>query len=321
MNILICDDSPLVRKQLSRCLPSAWDIEQVENGWDALMRLEQKSYDLLFLDLTMPVMDGFTLLAELQTQSISLPIIIVSADVQPEARRRCQQAGAFDFINKPFTKNVVHQVVKKYLYVTDFTRNNPINLDVDYKQQLRDVSNVALGRGAAVIAKQLGEFIHMPLPKVDDTPVNEVAMLIQDLKANDELLSVSQRFVGGGIHGEALVAMQGNDKKQFAKRLGCNDQDTDSNEKILDLANLLVSTFLVSLSQQVLIEFSLRPPMVVDKEMVRRATSPACSGKKKGHYLSIEYSYTSADSDFHCDVLFLMDENASHRWEKILRTI
>ncbi|WP_087017765.1 response regulator [Thaumasiovibrio subtropicus] len=320
MNILICDDSPMVRNRLAACLDPEWDIETAENGWDALMLLERKSFDLLFLDLTMPVMDGFALLEELQNQHIQLPIVVISADIQPEARKRCLQSGAVDFINKPFQKQDVHDVVKKYLYVTDVATSAPIEVDIDYKRQLKEISNVALGRGAAVIARQLGEFINMPLPKVGEMPSSEIVMLIDDIRSNKEILSVSQRFVGGGIHGEALVAMQGKDKQKFVQRLGCDDDHADSNEKVLDLANLLVSTFLVSLSQQVLIEFSLRPPVVVESALMEQGMHTE-KESEQGNCLSIEYSYTSADSDFHCDVLFLMDEGAGQRWEKVMRTV
>lgn len=59
--VLICDDSPLARKQMARSLPASLnaDITFAVHGLDAMGILEKQSFKLMFLDLTMPELDGF----------------------------------------------------------------------------------------------------------------------------------------------------------------------------------------------------------------------------------------------------------------------
>lgn len=67
ISILICDDSALARKQLSRVIPVSWgaNIEFAQHGWDAIHKLEANTFDILFLDLTMPELDGYGTLEEI----------------------------------------------------------------------------------------------------------------------------------------------------------------------------------------------------------------------------------------------------------------
>ena len=64
-SLLVCDDSNMARKQLLRALPADWPvtISQAANGEEALEQLRAAHFDLLLLDLTMPVLDGYGVLA------------------------------------------------------------------------------------------------------------------------------------------------------------------------------------------------------------------------------------------------------------------
>lgn len=94
-SLLICDDSNLARKQLLRALPAGWPVAvtQVETGGAALERIRQGGIDVLILDLTMPGMDGYQVLAALRREQLSCKAIVVSADVQDEAVRRVLELG------------------------------------------------------------------------------------------------------------------------------------------------------------------------------------------------------------------------------------
>ena len=90
MNILICDDSAFARKQMARALPTDWltTLHYAENGQQGLEQILSGHGDLVFLDLTMPVMDGYQVLQALQDQGIHTRVVVVSGDIQPEARRQ-----------------------------------------------------------------------------------------------------------------------------------------------------------------------------------------------------------------------------------------
>lgn len=100
--VIICDDSGLARKQMERAL-SPWniDVTHAKHGLEALEAIRAGKGELLFLDLNMPIMDGYEVLERIQTQDLPVLTIVVSGDIQPEAHARVRKLGALDFIQKP----------------------------------------------------------------------------------------------------------------------------------------------------------------------------------------------------------------------------
>jgi len=116
ISILICDDSNMARKQLKRILPQGWadNLLLVKNGQEALDVLCTVKIDLLFLDLTMPVLDGFSVLKIMQSEAMGINTIVISADIQSEAKKMVEAAGALDFIRKPISEDALIQVLNKH---------------------------------------------------------------------------------------------------------------------------------------------------------------------------------------------------------------
>ncbi len=101
--ILVTDDSGLARKQIIRALPAEWDVEvhQATNGHEALAAFHAGQGAFIFLDLTMPEMDGFEVLQALHDGGADYRVVVVSADVQSGARERVDALGALGFLQKP----------------------------------------------------------------------------------------------------------------------------------------------------------------------------------------------------------------------------
>ncbi|MCC2618310.1 response regulator [Aestuariibacter halophilus] len=114
--VLICDDSAIARKMVQRSLPDdfASEIHLANNGQEALMHLEQNPVALLFLDLTMPVMDGLQVLQEIKQRCIEVFVIVISGDIQPEMKHRVSQLGALDFIEKPVDAPRLQQTLQRF---------------------------------------------------------------------------------------------------------------------------------------------------------------------------------------------------------------
>ena len=87
--VTIADDSLLSRKTVRKALPPEWDIELTEacNGKEALAAVAAGKAEVLFLDLTMPELDGFGVLRQLHEHHTKTVVIVISADIQPEARK------------------------------------------------------------------------------------------------------------------------------------------------------------------------------------------------------------------------------------------
>lgn len=114
--LLICDDSNMARKQVARSLPPDWDVDITFacNGVEGLQAIREGKGEMLFLDLTMPELDGYGVLEGIKNEGLKSVIIVISADIQPEARDRVIKAGALDFIRKPINRDKLTEVLNRY---------------------------------------------------------------------------------------------------------------------------------------------------------------------------------------------------------------
>jgi two-component system, chemotaxis family, chemotaxis protein CheY len=116
IKVLIVDDSSFARKQMARALPDGWEVEVsfAENGLQAVESIRQGLGEVVFLDLTMPVMDGYGALEIIKKEDLPAMVIVVSGDIQPEARDRVRKLGALDFIKKPVDKAKATEILTHY---------------------------------------------------------------------------------------------------------------------------------------------------------------------------------------------------------------
>ncbi len=111
-HIVIADDSSLSRKMVMKALPTTLtdvEITFAGNGKEALDAYHSGKADVMFLDLTMPEMDGYTVLKKLKEVDANTIVIVISADIQPEAQRRVKALGAATFIGKPVTTELLRK--------------------------------------------------------------------------------------------------------------------------------------------------------------------------------------------------------------------
>jgi two-component system chemotaxis response regulator CheY len=114
--LLICDDSMMARKQVARSLPEGWevDITFATNGAEGLQAIREGKGEMVFLDLTMPEMDGYEVLEAVRAEGLDAMIIVISGDIQPTAYARVTQLGAMDFIQKPVNPEKLTETLKKF---------------------------------------------------------------------------------------------------------------------------------------------------------------------------------------------------------------
>ena len=112
--ILIVDDDPAIRMMLRMMLKlDGFTIQEAEDGVDALEQIKIHPPDLLILDVMMPRMDGVTLckLLRERPETKTLPIILLSGKVQPEAEREGLAAGANRYLHKPTPRTILNRAV------------------------------------------------------------------------------------------------------------------------------------------------------------------------------------------------------------------
>lgn len=103
MRILLAEDDPMIADGLLRALrKSSYAIDHVNNGTDADTALASQQYDLLILDLGLPKLSGIEVLKRLRARKNALPVLILTAQDGLEDRVRGLDAGADDYMTKPF---------------------------------------------------------------------------------------------------------------------------------------------------------------------------------------------------------------------------
>ena len=115
--ILICDDSILARKQLhdvvQRYVPDA-NVVEATDGKSAVEIFQQNKPSLVFIDITMPVMNGIDAIKEIKKLDDDASIVVVSSVGTKTELKEAIIAGAKDFIQKPFAVSQIKLLLESY---------------------------------------------------------------------------------------------------------------------------------------------------------------------------------------------------------------
>jgi len=102
---LVVDDSRMARKMavknLTLVVGESAEINEAENGLEAVAIYKEKKPAICLMDLTMPVMDGFDAIKEICSFDPKAKIIVISADIQELSMKKAKENGAIGFIKKP----------------------------------------------------------------------------------------------------------------------------------------------------------------------------------------------------------------------------
>jgi two-component system, OmpR family, response regulator len=145
MRILVAEDDQVLADGLARSLrQGGYAVDLVANGGQADTALTTQNYDLLILDLGLPVMPGLEVLKRLRSRQSALPVLILTAADSVEQRVRGLDLGADDFMAKPFALNELEARVRALVRRSAGNPSNNIQLgDLTYDQ----VGRVALVGG------------------------------------------------------------------------------------------------------------------------------------------------------------------------------
>ncbi|TOO94222.1 response regulator [Vibrio parahaemolyticus] len=315
--VLICDDSALARKQMARSLPATLnpDITFAIHGKNALEELAQKEFKLMFLDLTMPEMDGFETLENMQRLGNKTPVVVVSGDIQPKAKERVFALGAKAFIQKPIAKDELKNALKELiepeprpLIITPSVIELPI---LRRRDIYMEVANVSIGRAADALARHFDVFVQLPLPNVNIFEVSELHMALRDLASHDNVSGVCQGFCGEGIAGEALVILSDSSVSDLKKlmKVPADSEELEELELLMDISNILVGSFLNGLGEQSEVRFFQSPPVLLGQHISIDSIIESTTGAFN-RTMTFEVSYNIEGTSIRCDLLFMfVDES------------
>lgn len=149
LSVLLVEDNDVNRLYASSIL-KIWDckIDTAENGYVAVEKIKNENYDIVLMDIQMPVMDGFEATKAVRTLRSSkknIPIIALTANATRASIEQCLVNGMNDCLSKPFTPEELYDKLARYKYISGQKKKNMSEVNSDSKSidlsYLRSMSN------------------------------------------------------------------------------------------------------------------------------------------------------------------------------------
>jgi chemotaxis protein CheY-P-specific phosphatase CheC len=270
-------------------------------------------------------MDGYEVLDAIRKEDLPVLTIVVSGDIQPEARARVRKLGAIEFIKKPTDTDLVLKLLQDYGFLrpedlvedheqsasADTTNTTSTSAPISLNDYLQEIANVAMGRSSDLLARLLRVFVKQPIPRVEMIARSELSMAISAAQADSNYSAVCQGFTGAGIAGEALLLFADASFNDMAELLHYEDMDTESIqvEVLMDMSSILFGAFLKGIGDQLDLKLGLGHPTVLGQH---RQIGDLLEHHSTRHekLLCIEISYELEDREISCDMLVLLTEDS-----------
>lgn len=306
----------VARNQVAKSLPEGWEvaIHFAKHGEEALQALEKGKGQVMFLDLNMPVMDGYETLGAIQSRGLNTKVIVISGDVQPTAKQRVSALGALDFIEKPVDPEELQNILIKHGLLQSETKQIQLDasaLDPAIRDCYQEITNIAMGQAGNHLARMMNVFVRLPVPNVNLIEVSELHMMLSDIEDQESISGICQGFLGPGVSGEALFILSDSSFGDVAKILNIEEAIDDhvQLEMLMDAANILIGTCLSGLAIQLDLKFSQGHPVVLGQHL--NVTDLISNNKAKWRRtLAIELSYGLEGYDVQCDLVLLFTEES-----------
>ena len=112
-NVLVVDDEKLICMDLQKIITSqGHDVVTTQNGLDAMRMIEDLSFDLVFLDLMLPDINGLDVLKEIKKTKSHLPVVLVTGYPDSEAMNQALELGPVSVLKKPFNRQQIRDILK-----------------------------------------------------------------------------------------------------------------------------------------------------------------------------------------------------------------
>jgi response regulator RpfG family c-di-GMP phosphodiesterase len=144
--VLIVDDEPISVQTLLCLLEHDYDVFMVKNGKEALICAEAERPDVILLDIVMPEMDGYEVIAHLRSNPdlCAIPVLFITSMTEEECEAKGLELGAHDYLRKPYNAATVRLRVKNHL---EFKRHHDVIKEQrDLLEQKNDELEAALAR-------------------------------------------------------------------------------------------------------------------------------------------------------------------------------
>jgi DNA-binding NtrC family response regulator len=143
--ILIVDDEEIIIRSCKRILAGAdYEIDAVQDGLEALRKVEETPYDLVILDIMMPKIDGLEVLRRVREGHPDIDVIMITGLSQIETAVKSMKLGAFDYLPKPFDPDALKLVVQRALERRRLlAENQTLKAEIGAKYRFENVIGVS----------------------------------------------------------------------------------------------------------------------------------------------------------------------------------
>lgn len=116
-NVLVVDDQEMNQMLMGAILEQCYDINAhfANNGQEAVELVDDKFYDLIFMDINMPIMDGIEATRLIKRQYPNMPIVAFTTNRLDENREEFLAAGMTGYLSKPIDRSALKKVIQKHL--------------------------------------------------------------------------------------------------------------------------------------------------------------------------------------------------------------
>ncbi|HJV88414.1 MAG TPA: response regulator [Noviherbaspirillum sp.] len=124
--VLVVDDDPVVGKSFNRVLSDkGYIVITAENGYDALMKLQEEKYDVVFTDIKMPGMNGLEVAERVKQNQPWTPVVIVTGYGTKANEERAKAVGVSEFLRKPLSPEMIEETTVRALHLAEAPQAAP----------------------------------------------------------------------------------------------------------------------------------------------------------------------------------------------------
>lgn len=138
MRVLIVEDDKILARTIEQCLSDKYDIDKAYDGEEGVMYAEQAIYDVIILDIMMPIMNGYEVLQTLRKNKIFTPVLMLTAKGTVTDKVQGLKSGADDYLVKPFNRE---ELLARIEAILRRATGNYGDNTVEYKDMVIDLNS------------------------------------------------------------------------------------------------------------------------------------------------------------------------------------
>lgn len=225
VRILLAEDNSM-NQFYAKQLLNSWqiEVELAGNGLEVVEMSRKKMYDLILMDLQMPLMDGYQALEKIKkTDNLNAhtPVVCVSADVFPETRAKALASGMNDFLTKPLDEDSLFRLISKYVKQSKPRVKvcDALKMEVVKSQRLLKIENIShiITSDQKTLSQFLNLFVSSVKEDLDQLSSATIMMDRANIKAYAHKIKSSFRNIGAVYSVELLQEIENAAEQDVSK--------------------------------------------------------------------------------------------------------